>query len=283
MADAADEAEAEVRIEPSLHDVIGQDVEHIERRSLLRVGAVRRHRIVHVHDGEDAGKFADLFLLQAFGIPRAVVSLVVLQHGLGDCRVLAEIARHDEFMAEPRMLLHDLSLIGRQYAFLVEHRLLYTQVADIDEKARRDETQLILARHLEPLAHEPREDCHMEAVMDHVLAADRHVVDMRDRLGAGTKRQDALRQRFRRSLVNGAVRPRHLEERLEFDEALTVFLYIPRIENRLLYGDGAGDCPLRRLGNRRSGSLIRLPDLHGDDIALGQRVNHLLIQHRAFP
>ena len=94
------------------------------------------------------------------------------------------------------MFLHDLALIGRQDAFLVEHRLLYAQVADKDKKSRRNEAQLIFLRHLEPLAHKPCQNSHMEAMMDGVLAFRRHVVDVRDSFRTRTKRQDVLCQSF---------------------------------------------------------------------------------------
>ena len=68
MADAADEAKAEVCIEAAIHNVVRQDVEHIKRRALLRIGAIRGHRIVHVHERQDARKFADLRFLQGSGV-----------------------------------------------------------------------------------------------------------------------------------------------------------------------------------------------------------------------
>ena len=121
---------------------------------------------------------------------------MILQHSLGDLLVLAQASRHDQLMSELRMFLHDLALIRRQGALLVEHRLLDAQIANKDERARRNEAQLIFLRHLEPLAHKPCQNSHMEAMMDGVLAFHRHVVDVRDSFRTRTKRQDVLCQSF---------------------------------------------------------------------------------------
>ena len=121
---------------------------------------------------------------------------MILQHGLGDLLVLTQASRHDQLMPEFRMFLHDLALIRRQDALLIEHRLLYAQVANKNESTRRNEAQLIFPRHLEPLAHKPCQNGDMETVMDSVLAFGCHVVDVRDSFRARTKRQDVLRQGF---------------------------------------------------------------------------------------
>ena len=179
------------------------------------------------------------------------------------------------------MFLHDLALIGRQDAFLVEHRLLYAQVADKDEKSRRNQAQLIFLRHLEPLAHKTCQDGDMKAVMDRVLAFECHVVDVRDSLRTRAERQDILRQDFRRILVNRTVCLCDFKEGFQLDEALAIIPDVSFVENRLLQRNGFRRCPLCSLwhGGRNVFPAI-FPNFHGDNIPLRQGVDHLLIEHR---
>ena len=101
-----DEANAILRIQATMQDIIGKDLEHIERRTLSLIGAVGSHRIVYVHDGQDAGKATDLLLLQSRRVARSVVPLVMLQHSADDLLVRSERRVGEQLLPQGRMLLH---------------------------------------------------------------------------------------------------------------------------------------------------------------------------------
>ena len=109
------------------------------------VGPVRRHRLDHVGDGEDAGLREDGVTAQALRIARAVHALVVLKDHLR--HRLVEVDRRQDVVAGLGVLLDEIELDHTQAPGLGQDLGRHRDLADVVDEARQPQPVEVIRRH----------------------------------------------------------------------------------------------------------------------------------------
>ena len=99
----------------------------------LLVWAGGRQRVVHVHDADDLRQQRDGVAAESVRVARAVKPFVVVAHDPAHARQRSKAAA--ESIADDRVLLHAVTLVGGQGGGFQEHRVGHPDLSEVVQES----------------------------------------------------------------------------------------------------------------------------------------------------